>query len=158
MSHSFQNKLQDDAESSDTFINKAVLTLASYTRTVYYKYNRIPVFYHLPFAFMETNPKMGLFQHFVCVSSINFFLFICLYIFRDLFKILLHLDISITLSNIYYLCLVWEDIENNLNRIVDFLINLWDSFQISFLNFINVLAMFFDNLLWRQLIQFMIWN
>ena len=28
MSHSFQNKLQDDAESSDTSINKAVLTLA----------------------------------------------------------------------------------------------------------------------------------
>ena len=48
-------KLQDNAESSDTFINKAVLTVASYTRTVYYKYNRIPVFYHLPFVFMETN-------------------------------------------------------------------------------------------------------
>ena len=28
------NKLQDDAESNDTFINKAVLTVASYTRTV----------------------------------------------------------------------------------------------------------------------------
>ena len=40
------NKLQDNAESSDTFINKAVLTVASYT---------IAVFYHLPFAFMETN-------------------------------------------------------------------------------------------------------
>ena len=48
MSYSFKNKLQDDAESSDTFINKAVLTPASYTRTVYYKYNKIPVFYHLP--------------------------------------------------------------------------------------------------------------
>ena len=67
-------------------------------------------------------------------------------------------DDSITLSNIYYLYLVWEDIENDLNRIMDFLINFWESFQISFLNFINVLAMFFDNLLWRQLIQFMIWN
>ena len=44
------NKLQDNAESSDTFINKAVLTVASYARTVCYKYNRIPVFYHLPFA------------------------------------------------------------------------------------------------------------
>ena len=54
--------------------------------------------------------------------------------------------------------LVWEDIENDLNKIVDFLINLWDSFEISFLNFINVSAMVFDNLLWRQLIQFMIWN
>ena len=49
------NILQDDAENSDTFINKAALIVASYTRTVYYKYNRIPVFYHLPFAFMETN-------------------------------------------------------------------------------------------------------
>ena len=49
------NKLQDNPESSDTFINKEVLTVASYTRTVYYKYSRIPVFYHLPFAFMETN-------------------------------------------------------------------------------------------------------
>ena len=157
MSHSFQNKLQDDAESGDTSINKAVLSLASYTRTVYYKYNRIPVLYQVPFAFTETNSKMGLFQHFVCICSINcIFLFICLYIFGDLFKILLPLFFSITLLNSYYIYFVWEDIENDLNRIVDFLINLWNSFQISFLNFINVLAMFFDNLLWRQLIQFMI--
>ena len=49
------NKLKDNPESSDTFINKAVLTVASYTRTIYYKYNRIPVPYHLPFEFMETN-------------------------------------------------------------------------------------------------------
>ena len=131
------------------------MTVASYTRTIYYKYNRIPVFYHLLFAFMETNSKMGLFQHFVCVCSINCFLSICLYIFGDLFKIILHLSFCITLWNIYYLYLVWEDIENDLNRIVDFLINLWDSFQISFLNFINVLAMVFDNLPWRQLIWFM---
>ena len=41
-------------ENSDTFINKAVLTVASYTRTIYYKYNRILIFYHLPFAFMES--------------------------------------------------------------------------------------------------------
>ena len=54
MSHSFHNKLQDNAESSNIFRNKAILTVASYTRTIYYKYNRIPVFYHLPFVFMET--------------------------------------------------------------------------------------------------------
>ena len=54
--------------------------------------------------------------------------------------------------------LVWEDIENDLNWIVDFLINLWDSFEISFLNFINVLPMVFDNLPWRQLIWFLTWN
>ena len=83
------------------------------------------------------------------------FLSICLYIFGDLFKIILPLAFCITLWNIYYLHLVWEDIENDLNRIADFLINLWDSFQISFLNFINVLAMVFDNLPWRQLIWLM---
>ena len=63
------------------------------------------------------------------------FLSICLYIFGDLFKIILPLAFSITIWNIYYLHLVWEDIENDLNRIMDFLINLWDSFEISFLNF-----------------------
>ena len=150
MSHSLHNKLKDDAENGDAFISKAVLTIASYTRTIYYEYNRIPIFYHLPFAFTETNSKMGLFQHFVCVSSINFFLSIYLYILGDLFKIILHLAFCITLWNIYYLHLVWEDIENDLNRIMDFLINLWDSFQISFLNFINVLAMVFDNLPWSN--------
>ena len=106
---------------------------------------------------METNSKMGLFQHFVCVSSINcIFLFICLYIFGDFFKIILPLVFSITLSNSCNIYFIWEDIENDLNRIVDFLIHLWNSFQISFLYFINVLAMFFDNLPWRQLIWFMV--
>ena len=77
------NKLQDNAESSDTFINKAVLTVASYTRTVYYKYNRIPVFHHLPFAFMETNKKTGLFQHSVFMCSINcLFIYMFIYLWR----------------------------------------------------------------------------
>ena len=40
------NKLRNNPENSDTFINKAVFTVASYTRTVYYKYNRILVFYN----------------------------------------------------------------------------------------------------------------
>ena len=40
---------------------------------------------------------------------------------------------------------VWEDIENDLNRIMD-------SFQIYFLSFIKVLAMVFP---WRQLIWLM---
>ena len=43
--------------------------------------------------------------------------------------------------------------EDDFNRIVDFLINFWVSFQISFLNFINVLCMFLDNLPWRELNQ-----
>ena len=77
-----------------------------------------------------------------------------------MFKIILHLSFCIALWDIYYVHLVWEDIENDLNRIVDFLINLWDSFEISFLNFINVFAMVFDNLPWSTnlLIQFMIRN
>ena len=104
MSHSFQNKLQYDAESSDTSINKAVLTLASYTRTVYYKYNRIPVFHHLPFAFMETNSKWVCFNIlFVHLPLIVFFLFICLYISGDMFKIILPLVFALTLSNSYYI-------------------------------------------------------
>ena len=61
-----------------------------------------------------------------------------IYFFGDLFKIILPLAFCITLWNIYYLHLIWEDIENDLNRMVDFLINLGDSFQISFQNFINV--------------------
>ena len=68
---SLQIKLQDNAESSDTFINKAVLTVTSYTRTIYYKYNKILVFYHLSFAFMEKIQKMGLFKHTVFVCSTN---------------------------------------------------------------------------------------
>ena len=73
------------------------------------------------------------------------FLSICLYIYGDLFKVILPLYFCIALWNIYYMHLVWEDIENDLNRITD-------SFQIYFLNFINVLAMVFP---WRQLIQLM---
>ena len=49
------NNLLNNPENSDTFINKAVLTVASYARTIYYKYNKILVLYHLPFAFKETN-------------------------------------------------------------------------------------------------------
>ena len=70
---------------------------------------------------METNSKMGIFQHLVCTSSINcIFLFICLYISGDLFKILLPLVFALTLSNSDYIYFIWEDIENDLNRIVDF--------------------------------------
>ena len=73
------------------------------------------------------------------------FLSICLYIYGDLFKVILPLSFCIALWDIYYMHLVQEDIENDLNRITD-------SFQIYFLNFINVLAMLFP---WRQLIQLM---
>ena len=106
---------------------------------------------------METNSKMGLLQHLVCLVSINcFLLFTCLHIFGNLFKILLPLAISIALSNSYYFYLFWEDIVDDLNRIEEFLIDLLNFFQFFFLNFMNVLAMFFDNFLWGQIICFMI--
>ena len=139
------NKLQDNAESSDTFINKAVLTVASYTRTIYYKYNRIPVFYHLPFAFMETNLKWVYLNILFFYVTLIVFFYLYVYIFGDLFKVILPLSFCIALWDIYYMHLVWEDIENDLNMITD-------SFQIYFLNFLNVLAMVF---LWRQVIQLM---
>ena len=76
---------------------------------------------------------MSLFQHLVCLVSINcFLLFICLHIFGNSFKLLLPLAFSITLSNSYYFYLVWENIVNDLNRIVDFLLNLGNSFQFFF--------------------------
>ena len=78
------NNLPNNPENSDTFINKAVWTLASYTRTVYYKYNRILVLYHLPFAFMETNYKMGLFKHYVFMCSINCLFYLCVYLFLEI--------------------------------------------------------------------------
>ena len=84
---------------------------------------------------------MGLFKHsfFICITNCLFFIFICLYIDGDLFKFILPLSFCISVWDIYYMHLVWEDIENDLNRIMD-------SFQIYFLNFINVKAMVF---LWR---------
>ena len=82
---------------------------------------------------MEKYSKMGLFQHLVCICSIHCFLSICLYIFGDLFKIILHLSFCITLWNIYYLHLVWEDIGNDLNRITDF----FNTFMGFFSNFFS---------------------
>ena len=140
------NKLPNNSENSDTFINKAVLTVASYTRTVYYKYNRILVFYHLP---SWKQIKMGLFKHSVFMCSINrLFLFICLLIFGDLSKLILPLSVCIALWDFYYMYLFFQDMEDDFNRLVDFLIH----FCVSFQNFINVLQMFLDNLPWRQLI------
>ena len=85
---------------------------------------------------------------------------------------ILPLSFCIALWDIYYVHLFFQDMEDDVNRIVDFLeddfnrivdflINFWVSFQISFLNFINVLHMFLDNLPWRilnQLNVFIIWN
>ena len=82
--------------------------------------------------------------------------------FWRLSKIILPLSFCIALWDSYYMHLFLQDmkddlnrivdfLEDDFNRIVDFLINFWVSFQISFLNFMNVLHMFLDNLPWRQL-------
>ena len=75
---------------------------------------------------------------------------------------ILSLSFCIALWAIYNMYLFFQDMEDDLNRIadfleddfnriVDFLIHFWVSFQIFFLNFINVLPMFIDNLPCRQL-------
>ena len=101
---------------------------------------------------------MGLFKHSVFMCSINcLFLFICLLIFGDLSKLILPLSICVALWDFYYMYLFFQDMKDDLNRLVDFFIYFWVSFQ----NFINVLQMFLNNLPWRQLIQFngiIIWN
>ena len=78
-------KLPNNPENSDPFVNKAVLTVASYTRTVYYKYNRILVFYHLPFAsWKQTRKWVYLNILFSCVPWIVFFdLYIYLFLEFD---------------------------------------------------------------------------
>ena len=92
------------------------------------------------------------------MCSINcLFLFICLLIFGDLTKVILPLSICVALWDFYYMYLFFQDIEDDFNRLVDFLIQFWVSFQ----NFINALQMLLNNLPWRQLIQFngiIIWN
>ena len=63
------------------------------------------------------------------------------------------LPFCVALLDIYYVHLFFQDmeddfnrtmdfLEDDFNRIVDFLIIFWVSFQISFLNFINVLHTF----------------
>ena len=81
---------------------------------------------------------------------------------------ILPLSFCIALWDIYYMYLFFQDMEEDLNRIVDFLeddfnriVHFLINFWVSFLNFINVLHMFLDNLPWRQLNQLnrlIIWN
>ena len=66
------------------------------------------------------------------------FLFICLLIFGDLSKLILPLSICVALSDFYYMYLFLQDMEDDFDRIVDFLIHFWVSFQ----NFINVFKCF----------------
>ena len=101
---------------------------------------------------------MCLFKHSVFMCSINcLLLFICLLIFGDLTKLILPLSICVALWDFYYMYLFFQDMEDDFNRLVDFLIHFWVSFQ----NFINALQMLLKNLQWRQLIRFngiIIWN
>ena len=90
---------------------------------------------------------MGLFKHSVFMCSINFLFYLYVYLFWR-FKLILPLSICIALWDFYYMHLFFQDMEDDFNRIVDFLIYFWVSFQ----TFINVLQMFLDNLPWRQLI------
>ena len=74
------------------------------------------------------------------MCSINcLFLFICLLIFGDLTKLILPLSICVALRDFYYMYLFFQGMEDDFNRLVDFLIHFWASFQ----NFINLLQMFF---------------
>ena len=92
------------------------------------------------------------------MCSINcLFLFICLLIFGDLTKLILPLSICVALWDFYYMYLFFQDMEDDFNRLVHFLIH----FLVSFQNFINALQMLLKNLPWRQLIRFngiIIWN
>ena len=101
---------------------------------------------------------MGLFKYSVFMCSINcLFLFICLLFFGDLTKLILPLSVCVALWDFYYMYLFFQYMEDDFNRLVDFLLHLWVSFQ----NFINLLQMFLNNLPWRQLIPFngiIIWN
>ena len=89
------------------------------------------------------------------------FLFIWFTYFGDLTKVTLPLSVCVALWDFYYIFMFFQDMEDDFNRLVDrledFLIHFWVSFQ----NFINVLQMFLNNLPWRQLIGFngiIIWN
>ena len=72
------------------------------------------------------------------MCSINcLFLFICLLIFGDLTKLILPLSICVALWDFYYMYLFFQDMEDDFNRLVEFLIYFWVSFK----NFINALQM-----------------
>ena len=102
------------------------------------------------------------------------FLFICLLIFGDLSKLILPLSFCVAIWDFYYIHLFFEHMKDDLNRIADFLedyfnrlvdvnriINFLIHFWFSFQNFINVLRILLDNFPWRQLIRFngiIIWN
>ena len=71
---------------------------------------------------------------------------------------ILPLSFCIALWDCYYMHLFFQDMKDDLNRIAHFLeddfnriVDFLIIFGVSFQNFINLLHMFLDNLLWRQL-------
>ena len=84
---------------------------------------------------------------FSCVPLIVFFIYMFTF-FGDLTKLILPLSVCVALWDFYYMYLFFQDMEDDFNRLVDFLIHFWVSFQ----NFINALQMLLNNLPWRQLI------
>ena len=84
---------------------------------------------------------MGLFKHSVFICSINcLFLFICLLIFGNLSKLILPLSFCIALWDFYYVHLFFQDMEDDLNRLADFLeddFNRIVDFLIYFLGFFS---------------------
>ena len=81
---------------------------------------------------------MGLFKHSVFMCSINclFYLY-CLLIFGDLTKLILPLSVCVALWEFYYMYLFFQDMEDDFNKLVEYLIKFWVSFQ----NFVNALQM-----------------
>ena len=86
---------------------------------------------------------MGLFKYSVFMCSINcLFLFICLLIFGDLTKLILPLSVCVALWDFYYMYLFFQDMEDDFNRLVDFLIHFWVSFPKLYHCFANAFKQF----------------
>ena len=86
---------------------------------------------------------MGLFKHFVFMCSINcLFLFICLLIFGDLTKLILPLSVCVALWDFYYMYLFFQDVEDDFNRLVDFLIHFLGFFSKCYQCFANAFKQF----------------
>ena len=97
---------------------------------------------------------MGLFKHSVFMCLINcLFSFICLLIFEDLTKLILPLSVCVALWDFYYMYLFFQGMEDDFNRLVDFLIHFWVYFQ----NFINAFANAFKQFA-MEAINLIQWN
>ena len=77
------------------------------------------------------------------MCSINcLFLFICLLIFGDLTKLILPLSICVALWDFYYMYLFFQDMEDDFNRLVDFLKHFWVFFSKFYQCFANAFKQF----------------